>query len=110
MRVSTILTAMFLAAPPAGAQEAVMTAGDLLDACTRADESWISFCNGFFQAVHDVSALDGRVCVPVGTTRTDLVLAFERQAAKALAASPPLTSKAAVSFAALLLEAEFPCG
>ena len=86
-----------------------MAAGTLLDACTRANESWISFCNGFFQAIHDVGALDGRVCIPEGTTRTDLVVAFERQAVEILAASPSLASTAAVSFAALTLEAEFPC-
>jgi hypothetical protein len=48
------------------------------DACTRPNESWISFCNGYVQAVVDSLRQGDGVCIPTGTTRTDLVTAIER--------------------------------
>lgn len=57
---------------------AQMTGADFSKACTRADESWISFCNGYVQATVD-SLRDGDgICIPRGTTRTDMVTITER--------------------------------
>lgn len=56
-----------------------MTGEDFSVACTRADESWISFCDGYIQAVIDSLGDDDRVCLPVGTTRADLVTLTEKE-------------------------------
>lgn len=49
------------------------------NACTRADESWVSFCNGYIQAAIDSIREEDRVCLPKGTTRTDVVTIVERE-------------------------------
>jgi len=56
-----------------------MTGADFSNACTRADESWISFCNGYIQAVIDGIREDDKVCLPNGTSRTDLVTITEKE-------------------------------
>jgi hypothetical protein len=48
-------------------------------ACTRADESWISFCNGYVQAVIDSVRDSDRICLPNGTTRTEIVTIAEKE-------------------------------
>ena len=48
-------------------------------ACTRADESWVSFCNGYIQAVVDSIRENDRICLPDGTSRTDLVTITEKE-------------------------------
>jgi hypothetical protein len=66
--------------PPANAFDSSMqmTGADFSDACTRPNESWISFCNGYIQAAVDgIRAHDG-VCIPDGSSRTDLVTNIER--------------------------------
>jgi uncharacterized protein YqfB (UPF0267 family) len=56
-----------------------MTGAYFSDACTRADESWVSFCNGYIQAVIDSIHKEDIVCLPDGTTRTELVTIAERE-------------------------------
>lgn len=56
-----------------------MTGASFSNACTRADESWISFCNGYIQAVVDGIRKDDNVCLPNGTSRTDLVTITEKE-------------------------------
>ena len=47
-----------------------LSASDVLDACGRTSEAWISFCHGYTQATFDLSAQMGiAVCPPDGTTR-----------------------------------------
>ncbi|WP_434054900.1 Rap1a/Tai family immunity protein [Roseibium sp.] len=55
-----------------------MSGSNFSDASTRADESWISFCNGYVQATVDSLSVGDGVCIPNGVTRTDLVTAVER--------------------------------
>ena len=60
MKIS--LSAIFLLvvvsiAPNRAMAENTMTAQNLLQVCTTTDMDWITFCNGFFQAVHDQQAL-----------------------------------------------------
>nr|WMC98891.1 Rap1a/Tai family immunity protein [Aminobacter aminovorans] len=55
-----------------------MTGADFSRACTQPDESWISFCNGHIQATVDNLRKGDGICIPSGTTRTDLVTASER--------------------------------
>ena len=54
-----------------------MTGAAFSDACTRPDESWISFCNGYIQAAVDSLRQGDGVCIPHDATRTDLVTAIE---------------------------------
>ncbi len=62
-----LMTASALAVTPA----MQMTGEAFSDACTRPSESWISFCNGYVQAVVDSIRPSAGVCIPPGTTRTD---------------------------------------
>lgn len=86
-----------------------MTAGDLLTACTTAAPHWVEFCNGFFQAAHDAGAIAGDVCAPPGTTRIDLVEAYERIAPGILAAQPDVTDMSGFRLAVAILAETFPC-
>ena len=56
-----------------------MNGASFSNACTRADESWVNFCNGYIQAVIDSVREDDRVCLPTGTTRTDVVTITEKE-------------------------------
>ena len=71
----------------------VLSAWDLLSACTRADESWIEFCNGYMQATQDFGAASGVVCVTPGTTRTDLSVLYEHQAAVLFFKNPSMKNE-----------------
>lgn len=47
-----------------------LSAADVLEACSRTSEAWISFCHGYVQATFDLSGQMGlAVCPPDGTTR-----------------------------------------
>ena len=56
-----------------------MTGESFSNACTRAEEGWISFCNGYIQSVVDSIRKEDRVCFPNGTTRTDIVTITEKE-------------------------------
>lgn len=91
-----------------------MDAGSLLEACTRPDAAWISFCNGYMQAVHDAyyDGLDGRmtpICAPPGTTRAMLADTFARSATAMLREEPSLASAHGVSVAYAIFKRAFPC-
>lgn len=81
MRRLQITLAATLFAFPAFAFDPTMqmTGAAFSDACTRANESWISFCNGYIQAAVDSLRQGDGVCIPNGTSRTDLVTAIERK-------------------------------
>lgn len=95
--------------PPAQAQNAVMTAGDLLEVCTTPAAHWIDFCNGFFQAVHDLGADAGTLCTSAGVTRTKLVQLYEARAGALLREKPSLADQPAVAVASALLPQAMPC-
>ena len=40
-----------------------MNGAGFSNACKRADENWVSFCNGYIQAVIDSVREDDRVCL-----------------------------------------------
>lgn len=47
-----------------------LSASDVLEACGRSSEAWISFCHGYTQATFDLSAQMGiAICPAEGTTR-----------------------------------------
>ncbi len=75
------------------------------DACTRADESWVSFCNGYVQAVVDSISKDEKVCLPIGTTRTDLVTVAEKE----ITASRQLRAMNARDAVLSVLRRHYPC-
>lgn len=80
--------------------------GDLFSsACTRAEEAWISFCNGYIQAVIDNIRESDAVCLPAGTTRTDLVTVAERD----ITASSQLRQMNAHDAVLTVLRRVYPC-
>jgi hypothetical protein len=45
----------------------------LVDACSKKEQSWISFCDGYIQAAIDLIEFNGvEVCIPSGTTRNQI--------------------------------------
>ncbi|MGM0585710.1 MAG: Rap1a/Tai family immunity protein [Pseudomonadota bacterium] len=89
--------------------ENTVSAAALLEACTRAHESWISFCNGFFQAAHDLGTLNGDVCAPSDTTRTRLARIYQSDAQRLFSSESGLSSEAAISVATAIFANRFPC-
>jgi len=82
-----------------------MTGASFSIACTRPDESWISFCNGYIQAVIDSIREDDRVCFPNGTTRTDVVTMTEKE----ITASRQLRAMNAHDAVRSVLRRFYPC-
>lgn len=107
MKFVGALTAITLAVPVHS--QTTVTTEQLLSACTRPDMHWIDFCNGFFQAAGDLATLSRRACIPVGTTRTDLVRLFEANAPALLSQQEDLASTSGLIVAAGIIETEFPC-
>lgn len=70
-RVLFALALMFSTQLSASAQ--TMTGADFLDVCTRTNESWISFCHGYVQAIVDSVGENPIVCIPDGLSRAELV-------------------------------------
>jgi hypothetical protein len=82
-----------------------MSGTGFVEACTRADESWISFCNGYIQAAVDNLREGDGICFPAGTSRTDLVTITERE----ISASPNLQALNAQEAVRLVLQRAYPC-
>jgi len=103
---ATILTVAFF---PASAfsvdSEMQMTGDQFSSACTRAEEAWVSFCNGYLQAVIDSIRESDAVCLPAGTTRTDLVTVAERD----ITASSHLRQMNAHDAVLTVLRRVYPC-
>ena len=108
IRVLAVL-ATLLGASQAQSESASLSFGDLLDACTRADMNWIDFCNGYFQAVSDYATAQELACIPSGTTRTDLVSAFERVSVDLLSREPGVVEERGFSIATVVLASVWPC-
>lgn len=86
-------------------QRMQMTGAAFSDACIRANESWISFCNGYAQAAIDSLRVDDGICIPPGTSRTDIVTVTER----VITASSQLQTMNAHDAVRLVLRQAFPC-
>lgn len=82
-----------------------LTGADFSSACTRASESWVSFCNGYVQAVIDGLRQEDRVCFPAGTTRTEIVTVVEKE----ITSSTELREINAHNAVRAVLFREFPC-
>ena len=107
LRLSFVL--LVALAPPVRAQDTIMTAANLLEVCTTPSAIWIDFCNGFFQAVRDLSASAGSICTPAAVTRTELVQLYEGRAGALLREEPFLGNQPAVVVASALLAQAMPC-
>lgn len=101
-----LLTTMPLSAP---AQNNVLTASDMLDVCTRPAMSWVDFCNGLVQGVHDHASINGIVCSPIGLTRTELVELYEREARRLIEGDRSIGNKPAISVGAVFFSNVYPC-
>ena len=109
MRRAILVVAMlccFVSGEEAAAQssEMTMTGADLLKACTKADQDWIGFCNGYLQAAFDATGGQG-ICPPRGVTRNDLFDVIIPR----LNASSDLQNLDAVSVIAAILREMYPC-
>jgi hypothetical protein len=82
-----------------------MTGAGFSNACTQADESWVSFCNGYIQAVIDSIREADKVCLPKGGTRTDVVTVAERE----ITASSQLRAMNAHDAVLSVLRRFYPC-
>ncbi|MFZ4535933.1 Rap1a/Tai family immunity protein [Propionivibrio sp.] len=104
---SSIILATALLSIPAFAIDSKMqlSGASFSDFCTRADESWISFCNGYIQAVIDGIREDDKVCFPNGTSRTDVVTITERK----ITASSQLRAMNAHDAVRLVWRRSYPC-
>ena len=80
-----------------------------MEACTRAEEAWISFCNGYAQGAVDFLELSGTACIPPGTTRTTIVTMIDQIAFPKIRDGliPPDTPALAVAID--VLQTAYPC-
>lgn len=104
---AAIISSIALISVPAFSldSEMQMNGDGFSNACTRADEAWISFCNGYIQAIVDgIRETDG-VCLPAGTTRTDLVTIAEKE----ITASSQLRQMNAHDAVRTVLRRFYPC-
>lgn len=85
--------------------KAQLTGEGFSNACTRADDNWISFCNGYIQAVIDSIRVDDNVCLPDGTTRTEIVTIVEKE----ITASSQLQPMNAYDAALSIMQRFYPC-
>ena len=81
-----------------------LSGAKLLEACTRADMEWISFCNGYLQAAFDATGGKG-VCPPRGATRND----FYDVVIPVLKQMPELQKMNAVGGVIAALRKAYPC-
>jgi hypothetical protein len=102
---SVAIAAMMLAASitSAGA-DMTLNGAQLLKACTRADQEWIGFCNGYIQAAFDATGGKG-ICAPKGVTRNQL---FDVIIPK-LTNAPDLLELNAASVIDAILRKAYPC-
>jgi Rap1a immunity proteins len=98
---------MFFIAPARA--QTMLSAGELLEACTRPDMHWVDFCNGYFQAANDQAAIQHLACVKQGTTRTELVELFETRVGVLIQQRPALADEFGMSVAIAILSEAYPC-
>ena len=105
-RPAIILVAAFLSVPAFAIDSKMQMNGESFsNSCTRADESWISFCNGYIQSVIDSLREGDGVCPPDGTTRTDVVTITEKE----ITGSSQLRAMNAHDAVRSVLRRSYPC-
>lgn len=109
MRKLALVALLFSSTSVLASESNTLTAGELLDACTRPSMHWVDFCNGFFQAAHDSATVDEQVCTPDGVSRTELVRLFEVEAKRLIHANSSIAQRDGISIATAILAGAFPC-
>jgi hypothetical protein len=112
-RARRVLTALFLSLwcfTSTVSAETVLNLSGLVNACTRAEMSWVDFCNGYFQAAVDLAARQGLACVPEGTTRTEVVTISMDVLSKLSDGSPKSEEVGGLEAAVFVLRELYPCG
>ena len=105
-RTAIILATVLLSIPAFAIDSKMqMTGASFSNDCKWAEESWIGFCNGYIQAVVDSIREEDRVCLPNGTTRTDIVTIAEKE----IAASSQLREMNAYDAVRSVLRNYYPC-
>jgi hypothetical protein len=105
-RPAIILVTALLSSPAFAIDSKMQMDGNgLSNACTRADQSWVSFCNGYIQAAVDGVRETDKVCFQIGTTRTDIVTVVERE----ITASSQLRVMNALDAVRAVLRRFYPC-
>ena len=82
--------------------EVRLTGAGIEDACSRANMSWVDFCNGYVQAIIDANR---DICPPKGTTRTQIVEAVQ----SSIQSQPALKNLNAAVAAHAALKSIYPC-
>jgi hypothetical protein len=112
-RMQGAVAALAVASMPLGASlagaEGAMTAAELEETCTRVDDVWISFCNGYVQGVADFLELSGGACIPPGVTRTTIVTIIDRSTFARIREEAIAPDTPALNVAIAVLEAVYPC-
>ncbi|MBQ1204140.1 MAG: hypothetical protein IIX61_10190 [Loktanella sp.] len=107
--VSAALTAAAIAAAPSTTAQEVLDTRSLFDACTLAEESWISFCNGYIQAAADIASLGGSACIPLVETRANIASNFAATMGPLLVDDSSLADENGLSVMLLFLSEAYPC-
>jgi hypothetical protein len=74
-------------------------------ACTRSDEAWVSFCNGYVQAVVDSLRDSDGVCLSPSVTRAEIITSVEAQ----ITGSKKLRAMNAYDAFKMALRRSYPC-
>ncbi len=86
--------------------EMSLTGRAFLEACSKPDPEWISFCHGYVQAVYDGVTYPGEdLCVPLGTSRAEIVGLVVR----GLTVVPSMQGANAANVVYAVLRTAFPC-
>jgi hypothetical protein len=105
----TVASTLSAAAPSPVSSQNALSASSLLDACSRADEAWVSFCNGYAQGVVDFLELSGGACIPPGTTRTTIVTLIDQSAFPKIRDGSIAPESPALAVALEVLKTAYPC-
>ena len=89
-----------------------LSALDVLEACGRSSEAWISFCHGYTQATFDLSAQMGiAICPAEGTTRAMMAQAVYEGLLflSTQVESDELEQADGAGLSAVIMSKQFPC-
>jgi len=71
--LAPVVVILFVGGTPGPSSAQTTSASGLLTACGTPEEAWISFCNGYVQAIFDTANLEHTtICAPPGTTRAEM--------------------------------------
>jgi len=87
-----------------------LTAAELRDACTRSDDVWVFFCDGYAQATADFAEMSDLACIPDDTSRATLVTQIDALAFDSIAAGEIPGDTPAFAVTMSVLQTLYPCG